>query len=69
MFPRGPIEQHRVTQALDRLAQHARTYASSRSPRPFGSLQDAIRDAKQAGASCQELVTVLRHLTDDDPIS
>src|SRR6266487_675937 len=62
IVPHGPIEQQRVEEALERLAQQARAYAHSACPRPFGSLQDAIRDAKHAGASCHELVVWLRHL-------
>ncbi len=65
MIPRGPIEQQRIEHALELLVQQARSYAHRAYPRPFGGLQGAIRDAKRAGASCQELVACLRHLAGD----
>jgi hypothetical protein len=62
MLTRGPIEQQAVSNALELMTQAGLAYHATR-PRPFGLLQAALRDAKSAGAICEEIALVLRTCT------
>ena len=58
---RGPIEREGAQRALVYLLAAAQQYVQSTLPKPFGQLQEAIRRAKHASATHEEILLTLRH--------
>ena len=60
-----PVSPSRVASALQHVQVCIVAHATAPYPKPFGDLQLAIRLAKDAGASCDEILCTIKHADED----